>query len=128
MSCNCNMYYNTKCYCKSPQEKYIEEYDEFNYNASDEFSMKNMYALQRDEFIFTQVFNNYNITTKIPMDLSIGTIEDWVTTCDSFNKLEKELHFAKIYIVENVLVCNNIHPFQEINSLTELFSAHIIHN
>ena len=54
--------------------------------------------------------------------------DEVVATCDSFNKLEKELHFAKIYIVENVLVCNNIHPFQEIKSLTELFSAHIIHN
>ena len=85
-------------------------------------------AMKRDEVIYTQVFNNHKIPTTIPLDFHLGSIEDWGLTCSTFNNAEKGLMFATIYIVYNNLVCDNIHPFQEMNNLTELLSAHVIHN
>ena len=100
----------------------------------------------RDEFIYTKVFNNHNIPKEVPIDFSIGTLEEWIRTCEKFNNGEKILNFASIYIVYNTLICNNVHPFThvssttdvssitnvssttEINSITELLSTYVIHD
>jgi len=82
----------------------------------------------RDEFIYTQVFNNHKVPTETPMDFSLGSIEEWGLTCDTFNNVEKDLTFATIYIIYDSLVCNNIHPFLEMNHLTDLFDSHVIHD
>jgi hypothetical protein len=82
----------------------------------------------RDEFIYTRVFNNNKISTKIPIDFTIGTIEEWGMTCKKFNSGEAILNFALIYIVYNNLVCSNIHPFVEIECITKLLSTHVIHD
>lgn len=86
----------------------------------------------RDEFIYTRVFNNNNIPTEVPIDFSIGTIEEWGRTCEKFNSGGAILNFALIYIVYNKLICNNIHPFAELNSnincLANLLSTHAIHD
>lgn len=85
-------------------------------------------AQLRDEIIYTQVFNNHKIPTETAMELSLGSIEEWGLTCDTFNQVEKGLTFATIYIIYDRLVCNNVHPFQEMNNLTALFDSHIIHD
>ena len=135
----------------------LHNYDEFNgYNAEDEGDDRpevgndadteidyndynaeyvrlyeadaNNRAQLRDEIIYTQVFNNHKIPTETAMDLSLGSIEEWGLTCDTFNQVEKGLTFATIYIIYDRLVCNNIHPFLEINQLTDLFDSHVIHD
>jgi len=86
-------------------------------------------AQKRDEFIYTQVFNNYSIPTETPIDFRLGSVEDWGLTCSTFNNPEKGLlSFATIYIVYDTLVCNNIHPFIEVNKLADLFNTHAIHD
>ena len=87
-----------------------------------------MSQYDRDEFIYTKVFNNHNIPTEIPIDFSIGTIEEWNSTCEKFNNGKKILNFAFIYIVCNTLICNNIHPFTDINCITTLLSTYVIHD
>ena len=87
-----------------------------------------MTEYDRDEFIYTRVFNNYRIPTEVPIDFNIGTIEEWNITCKKFNSGEAILNFALIYIVYNTLVCSNIHPFAEINYITDLLSTHVIHD
>ena len=87
-----------------------------------------MSQYDRDEFIYTRVFNNNNIPTEVPIDFSIGTIEDWGRTCKKFNSGEAILNFALIYIVYNTLICSNIHPFAELNCLANLLSTHAIHD
>jgi len=82
----------------------------------------------RDEFIYTKVYNNNNIPTVVPIDFSIGTIEDWGRTCKKFNNGEAILNFALIYIVYDNLVCSNVHPFVEIERITNLLSTHVIHD
>ena len=82
----------------------------------------------RNEFIYTKVFNNYKIKTKVPIDFTIGTLEEWTKTCDAFNNGEMILSFALITIVEDFLICNNIHPFAEMNTITYLLNAHEIHD
>jgi hypothetical protein len=100
----------------------------------------------RDEFIYTKVFNNHNIPKEVPIDFSIGTLEEWIRTCEKFNNGEKILNFASIYIVYNTLICNNVHPFTdvsssthvssitnvssttEINCITQLLSTYVIHD
>lgn len=136
------------------KEDKMSEYDYINgYNAEDEvYSETNNYdadteedlydgyefseyvidevnAQKRDEFIYTRVFNNYNIPTETPIDFSMGDIEQWGVTCSTFNNQEKgSLTFATIYIVYDTLVCNNIHPFLEVNKLADLFNTHAIHD
>lgn len=82
----------------------------------------------RDEVIYTIVFNNHKIPTETPLDFSLGSVEEWGLTCSTFNDADKGLMFAKIYIVYDRLVCNNIHPFLEMNQLSDLFHSHIIHD
>ena len=134
------------CYCHTHDEEAEEAeyygYDEFNgYNAEDEGEDTELdepdedtNAIQRDEYIYTHVFNNHKIPTQLPMDLRMGSVEDWNLTCSTFNNANKGLMFATIYIVydhlvcDNMLVCDNIHPFLEVNNLTDLFHAHVIHD
>ena len=85
-------------------------------------------SAKRDEFIYTRVFNNQQVHTQVPIDFSIGTLAEWGTTCKHFNDGDRVLQFATIYIVYNVLVCNNIHPFVEVNQLIASFNAHVIHD
>ena len=93
-----------------------------------------MSQYDRNEFIYTKVFNNHNIPTEIPIDFSIGTIEEWTRTCEKFNNGEEILNFAFIYIVYNTLICNNVHPFTnincttDINCITKLLSTYVIHD
>jgi hypothetical protein len=82
----------------------------------------------RDEFIYTRVFNNDNIPTENDIDLRLGTVLEWGDTCRKFNNGSMILKFATIYIVYNKLICNNNHPFKVISHLTNLLSAHVIHN
>lgn len=82
----------------------------------------------RDDFIYTKVFNNYNIPTEIPIDFSIGSIEEWGETCRKFNNGEALLKFATVYIVYNTLICNNNHPFAEVNCIIDLLATHVIHD
>jgi hypothetical protein len=107
----------------------VHDYDGYNeeYVRLYEADADNRSQL-RDEFIYTQVFNNHNIPTETSMDFSLGSMEEWGLTCSTFNNAEKGLMFATIYIVYDRLVCNNIHPFQEMNNLTDLFHSHIIHD
>jgi|688.fasta_scaffold856839_2 hypothetical protein len=69
----------------------------------------------RDEFIYTKLFNNNAIPIEISIDFSIGSLNEWITTCNKFNNGEKILSFALIYIVKDKLVCNNLHPFSKEN-------------
>ena len=108
------------------------EEDDMNdgYEFSD-YAIDELNAQKRDEYIYTRVFNNYNIPTEIPIDFSMGDIEEWGLTCSTFNNSNPEkglLTFATIYIVYNTLVCNNIHPFLEVNKLADLFNTHAIHD
>lgn len=106
------------------------EEDDMNdgYEFSD-YAIDELNAQKRDEYIYTRVFNNYNIPTETPIDFSMGDIEEWGLTCSTFNNQEKGLlTFATIYIVYNTLVCNNIHPFLEVNKLADLFNTHAIHD
>ena len=112
-------------------------YDELNgYNAEDEGADTELdddpdaetNAVKRDEYIYTHVFNNHKIPTQLPLDLRLGSVEDWGATCSTFNNAEKGLMFATIYIVYDHLVCDNRHPFLEMNNLTDLFDAHVIHD
>ena len=66
-----------------------------------------MTQYDRDEFIYTRVFNNNKIPSEIPIDFSIGTIEEWNITCKKFNSGEAILNFALIYIVYG-------HPYRTI--------------
>ncbi len=131
------------CYCHTHEEEEEESeyygYDELNgYNAEDEGEDTELdepdYAIQRDEYIYTHVFNNHKIPTQLPLDFRLGSMEDWGLTCSTFNNADKGLMFATIYIVydhlvcDNMLVCDNIHPFLEVNNLTDLFHAHVIHD
>jgi hypothetical protein len=111
------------------------EYDALNgYNAEDEYECEDeetddvSNAEKRDEFIYSIVFNNNKIPTQVPMNFRLGTIDEWDLTCSTFNKAEKGLMFATIYIIYDCLVCNNIHPFLEMNQLTDLFNSHVIHD
>ena len=45
-----------------------------------------MTQYDRDEFIYTREFNNNKIPSEIPIDFSIGTIEEWNITCKKFIK------------------------------------------
>jgi hypothetical protein len=101
-------------------DAYDEAYDEANANEIN--------SAKRDEFIYTRVFNNQQVHTQVPIDFSIGTLAEWGTTCKHFNDGDRVLQFATIYIVYNVLVCNNIHPFVEVNQLIASFNAHVIHD
>jgi hypothetical protein len=107
----------------------VHDYDEYNaeYVRLYEADANNRAQL-RDEFIYTKVFNNHKIPTETAMDLTLGSMEEWGLTCGTFNQVEKGLLFATIYIVYDRLVCNNIHPFQEMNNLTDLFHSHVIHD
>jgi len=107
----------------------VHDYDEYNaeYNRLYEDDANKRSQL-RDEFIYTNVFNNHKIPTETAMDFSLGSMEEWGLTCDTFNKCEKDLMFATIYIVYDKLVCNNIHPFLEMNQLTDLLDSHVIHD
>jgi len=107
----------------------VHDYDEYNaeYIRLYEADANNRAQL-RDEFIYTKVFNNHKIPTETAMDLTLGSMEEWGLTCGTFNQVEKGLLFATIYIVYDRLVCNNIHPFQEMNNLTDLFHSHVIHD
>jgi hypothetical protein len=100
--------------------------------CSCEMCLCDIKAQKRDEFIYTQVFNNYRIPTETPIDFNLGTIEEWGLTCSTFNNPTKDLlSFATIYIVYDTLYCNNVHPFleeQPVNNLVNLFSAHVINN
>jgi hypothetical protein len=87
-----------------------------------------MTQYDRDEFIYTRVFNNNKIPSEIPIDFSIGTIEEWNITCKKFNSGEAILNFALIYIVYDTLICSNVHPFVEIDQITKLLSTHVIHD
>lgn len=88
----------------------------------------NKRAELRDEFIYTIVFNNHKIPTETSLDFSLGSIDEWGLTCDTFNNAEKGFTFATIYIIYDCLVCNNIHPFLEMKQLTDLFNSHVIHD
>jgi hypothetical protein len=103
-------------------DEYNAEYDHLYEADADKRSQL------RDEIIYTIVFNNYRIPTETTMDFSLGSIEEWGLTCDTFNQSENGLTFATIYIVYDRLVCNNIHPFLEMNQLADLFHSHIIHD
>ncbi len=124
-------------------------YDTSPSNYQELISFDEKYKLEersdeRDEFIFTNVFNNYNISTEILVDFNIGTMEEWTETCKKFNSGQMELSFATIYICifnngtaynSVVLICNNIHPFAELNKqqdevaeLTNLLHTAVIHN
>ena len=107
----------------------VHDYDEYNaeYVRLYEADANNRAQL-RDEFIYTKVFNNHKIPTETTMDFTLGSMEEWGLTCGTFNQVEKGLLFATIYIVYDRLVCNNIHPFLEMNNLTDLFHSHVIHD
>ncbi len=107
----------------------VHDYDEYNaeYVRLYEADANNRAQL-RDEFIYTKVFNNHKIPTETAMDFTLGSMEEWGLTCGTFNQVEKGLLFATIYIVYDRLVCNNIHPFLEMNNLTDLFHSHVIHD
>jgi hypothetical protein len=90
----------------------------------------------RDEFIYKYVFNNDMVLTEVPIDISMGTLEEWTATCSRFNTGEMILEFATLYMYEKpdgvvIIICDNIHPFMNNNSLTELtnlLNAHVIHD
>jgi len=106
-----------------------EEDDMYDGYEFSEYVIDELNAQKRDEFIYTRVFNNYNIPTETPIDFSMGDIEQWGVTCSTFNNQEKgSLTFATIYIVYDTLICNNIHPFIEVNKLADLFNTHAIHD
>uniref|UniRef100_A0A6C0IIP3 Uncharacterized protein n=1 Tax=viral metagenome TaxID=1070528 RepID=A0A6C0IIP3_9ZZZZ len=103
-------------------------------------------SLNRDEFIYTQVFNNYNIPVELPIDFTLGSIAEWSETCNKFNNGEMILEFALIYIVNGNIICNNLHPFsneklhpfsneklhpfsnENMSEIIDLFHAHKINN
>ena len=106
-----------------------DEYeDDYEYNCEDEETDDVSNAEKRDEFIYTIVFNNNKIPTQVPMNFRLGSIDEWGLTCSTFNNAEKGFTFATIYIIYDCLVCNNIHPFLEMNQLTDLFNSHVIHD
>jgi hypothetical protein len=88
-----------------------------------------------DEFIYTKVFNNHGIPIEISMDYSIGSLNEWISTCNKFNNGEKILKFALINIVNGKLICDNLHPFlqnlhpfSQIDYITDLINTHKINN
>lgn len=101
------------------------------YTTEDEF-MEDEFLFKRKEFIYEHVFNNNNIEVDIPIDFSIGTIEEWGETCKDFNEGRMYLCFATIYIVYNRFVCSNKHPFKLNKMMTDishlLRDTHIIHD
>lgn len=105
----------------------VEDEDEYNYGEEEETDNV-CNSEKRDEFIYNIVFNNNKIPTQVPMNFNLGSIDEWGLTCSTFNNAEKGLMFATIYIVYDCLVCNNIHPFLEMNQLTNLFHSHVIHD
>ena len=93
-------------------------------------------AVKRIDFIYEQVFNNYQVPAEVLIDFTIGTVDDWSNTCGRFNKGEMLLEFATLYMYMHtpdkvVILCDNIHPFiqdNRVNELTNLFNANIIHD
>jgi len=100
-------------------------------------------SAKRDEFIYTKVFNNYNIGIEVLVDFNLGTIDDWSKTCGKFNSGAMTLAFATLHIIiyNNgpyncvALKCDNIHPFAEMNKqqdeierLSNMLCANVIHD
>lgn len=78
---------------------------------------------ERDEFIYTKLFNNFELYRQIEIDFTMGSIDEWRETCDKFNNGEMLLEFAKIYMFNGFLYCNNMHPFSQNNDYETMLTA-----